>query len=64
VSDQNNQLPESLELVNDELTRGLKLCHSLVDDYRSKLTTRLNDNAMTSAANDDDLENSDQSDRA
>ena len=52
-----------MEQVNDELSRGLKLCHSLIDDYRSKMGSRLNDNCMSGAANDDDVAN-DESDRA
>lgn len=60
---QNKQQNANLELVNDELTRGLKLCHSLIDDYRSKLASSLNDNEEVGAANDDDVQN-DQSDRA
>jgi hypothetical protein len=43
------QIPE-IEQVNDELTRGLELCHSLIDDYRTKLATNLND---VEPANDD-----------
>ena len=44
---------ESAQLaeVNDELTRSLKLCHSLLDDYRLKLAANLNDHQ---AANDSD----------
>ena len=36
---------ESAQLadVSDELTRGLKLCHSLIDDYRLKLAANTND---------------------
>lgn len=36
---------ESAQLadVSDELTRSLKLCHSLVDDYRLKLAANSND---------------------
>ena len=61
---QNKQSPADFEEVNDELTRGLKLCHSLVDDYRSKLARRLNDNENGSAANDDEDVHNDESDRA
>ena len=37
-----------VDQVNDDLTRGLKLCHSLVDDYRMKLAA----NPDIQAAND------------
>lgn len=60
---QNKQRSASLDEVNDDLTRGLKLCHSLIDDYRSKFASRLNDIGETGAANDDDVE-TDESDRA
>ena len=30
-----------VEQVHRELTRGLKLCHSMVDDYRLKFTAEL-----------------------
>ena len=53
---QNNHKIANLEQVNDELTRGLKLCHSLIDDYRTKLASRLNDNEENGAANDDEIE--------
>lgn len=57
VSDQQNKHKSAdFEQVNDELARGLKLCHSLIDDYRSKLASRLNDNEEKGAANDDDIE--------
>ena len=52
---QNTQSTADLEQVNDELTRGLELCHSLINDYRSKLGTRLHDDDETGAANDDDV---------
>jgi hypothetical protein len=50
---QDNQETEEIEQVNDELTRGLKLCHSLIDDYRSKLAVNLNDLGDFQPANDD-----------
>ncbi|HWJ37855.1 MAG TPA: hypothetical protein VNR86_03725 [Sphingomicrobium sp.] len=53
---QNNHKIANFEQVNDELTRGLKLCHSLIDDYRTKLASRLNDNEENGAANDDEIE--------
>lgn len=36
--------------MNEELTRSLQLCHSIIDDYRSKLASNLNN---LEAANDD-----------
>jgi hypothetical protein len=50
---QEKQETAQIEQVNDELTRGLKLCHSLIDDYRSKLAVNLNDFEEYRAANDD-----------
>jgi hypothetical protein len=55
---QNNQETEELEQVNDGLTRGLKLCHSIIDDYRSKLAANLNDVGDFQPANDDHADNS------
>lgn len=48
---------ESAQLadVNDELMRSLKLCHSLVDDYRLKLAANSND---FEAANDSEEDES------
>ena len=46
---QDKQDSDQLAEVNDELTRSLKLCHSLVDDYRIKLAANFND---CDAAND------------
>lgn len=64
MSDQkNNQASKNLEQVNDELTQGLKLCHSIIDDYRSKMTHRLTDDEKSDAANDDNVERG-ESDRA
>ena len=40
--------------LNEELTRGLKLCHSLIDDYRSKLAVKLNNLGDFQPANDDE----------
>jgi len=54
VPDQRNEKPtESFEQVNDELTRGLQLCHSLIDDYRSKIGSRLSENEESGEASDD-----------
>jgi hypothetical protein len=39
-----------VEQVHRELTRGLKLCHSMVDDYRLKFTADL---TPVEPANDD-----------
>jgi hypothetical protein len=44
------QQSAQLSEVNDELRRGLRLCHSLVDDYRLKLAANSNN---TDAANDE-----------
>ena len=40
-----------VEQIHRELTRGLKLCHSMVDDYRLKFTAEL---TPAEPANDDD----------
>ena len=61
---QNKQSSASFQEVNDELTRGLKLCHSLVADYRSKMSRRFNDNENNNAANDDNHVQKGESDRA
>ena len=54
VPDQQNEKPtESFEQVNDELTRGLQLCHSVVEDYRSKFRRRLNEDESPGEADDD-----------
>ena len=51
VSEQpEKQQSAELDEVSDNLTRGLKLCHSLVDDYRMKLAA----NPNLQAANDSD----------
>jgi hypothetical protein len=34
---------DQVDQVNDALTRSLKACHSIIDDYRSKLAANLND---------------------
>ena len=40
----NNKIGKKpLNQVNQELTRSLKLCHSLLDDYRHKLAANSND---------------------
>ena len=50
---QDKQDSETIELVNDRLERALKLCHSLVDDYRSKLASNLATNEPA-PANDEE----------
>jgi hypothetical protein len=57
VSEQQDQ-QEIAEMaqVNQELTRALRLCHSLVDDYRSKLTVGLKGSADFQPANDDNAD--------
>ena len=38
MSDQDDKLETAhLERVNEQLKRSLKLCHSMLDDYRTKL---------------------------
>lgn len=44
---------QSIDEVNAELRRGLRLCHSVLDDFRLKLAANSND---ASPANDDDDE--------
>jgi hypothetical protein len=52
VSDQGDkQEIANLERVNDDLTRSLKLCHSMLDDYRAKLAANSNDPEL---ANEED----------
>jgi hypothetical protein len=52
VSDQrDNQESAQLEQVNEDLTRSLKLCHSMLEDYRSKLAANTNG---PDPANDDE----------
>ncbi|MGE5563411.1 MAG: hypothetical protein ACM3ZV_08880 [Bacillota bacterium] len=46
---QDKQQRAEIEQVNEELTRALRLCHSVVEDYRSKLAANL----TQSPANDD-----------
>jgi hypothetical protein len=46
---QNRQEFAELEQVNAELTRSLKRCHTMVDDYRSKFANSNN----PEAANED-----------
>lgn len=41
--------------MNEALTRGLKLCHSLVDDYRLKLAANSNDPELVEAGDDERL---------
>lgn len=40
---QDNQQSDHLDQVNVELTRSLRACHSIIDDYRSKFAANLND---------------------
>lgn len=47
------QQPQSIDEVSAELRRGLRLCHSVVDDFRLKLAANSND---ASPANDDEDE--------
>ncbi len=49
------QKAAEFDQANDDLTRGLKLCHSLVDDYRIKLAA----NPDIRPANDSDDDSSD-----
>lgn len=52
VSEQDDgQDTVEVEQVHRELTRGLKLCHSMVDDYRLKFAADL---SPAEPANDDD----------
>jgi hypothetical protein len=54
VSDQEDaQAAVEVEQVHRELSRGLKLCHSMVDDYRLKFTADL---TPVEPANDDDAD--------
>jgi hypothetical protein len=48
---QDKQEIEDIALVNEELMRALRACHSIIDDYRSKLTLSLNE---IEPANDDE----------
>jgi hypothetical protein len=50
---QDQQETARVEQVSNELTRALKLCHSLINDYRSKLTVELKDMGDFQPANDD-----------
>lgn len=44
MSDQGDkQEIANLERVNEDLTRSLKLCHSMLEDYRAKLAANSND---------------------
>ena len=55
VSEQQDQQETAeVEQVNTELTRALKLCHSLVDDYRAKLASKLDGPSDFLPANDDE----------
>lgn len=55
---QDSQENGKLEQVNQELTRGLELCHSLIDDYRTKLAFNLNNVTKLEPANDDEQDRS------
>jgi hypothetical protein len=52
---QDHQETAELDHVNEALTRGLKLCHSLVDDYRLKLAANSNDPELVEAGDDERL---------
>lgn len=52
---QDKQESAELDHVNEELTRSLKLCHSLVDDYRLKLAANSNDSELVEAGDDERL---------
>ena len=54
MSEQDNgQETVEVEEVHRELNRGLKLCHSMVDDYRLKFAADL---TPVQRANDDDTD--------
>jgi len=56
VSEPQNQLETAeLDQVNEALTRGLKLCHSVVDDYRLKLAANSNDLEVAEAEDEERL---------
>ena len=55
---QDKQQTAEIEQVNHQLTRGLKLCHSLIDDYRTKLAFNLNNAGEFEPANDDEADRS------
>jgi hypothetical protein len=60
VSEQQDKTESAeIEQVSSQLERGLKLCHSLIDDYRSKLGTPLSDYYDVQPANDDSVEGDD-----
>ena len=50
---QDHQETAELDHVNEALTRGLKLCHSLVDDYRLKLAANSNEPHVIEAVHDE-----------
>jgi hypothetical protein len=52
---QDQQQTAELDHVNEELTRSLKLCHSLVDDYRLKLVANSNDLELAEAGDEERL---------
>lgn len=54
MSDQGDkQEIANLERVNDDLTRSLRLCHSILDDYRTKLAANSNDPAPANEQDQD-----------
>lgn len=53
---QAKQDSQAIEEVSGQLQRSLKLCHSLIDDYRSKLGSNSN---VGDVANDDDADDED-----
>jgi len=50
---QGKQESQEIEEVSGQLRRSLKLCHSLIDDYRSKLAVNPKIRNLN-VANDDD----------
>jgi hypothetical protein len=52
---QNKQETAELDHVSEELTRSLKLCHSLVADYRLKLAANSNDLELAEAGDEERL---------
>jgi hypothetical protein len=52
---QDKQETAQLDDVSEELTRSLKLCHSLVDDYRLKLAANCDDTQLPDAEDEERL---------
>lgn len=54
MSDQGDkQEIANLERVNADLTRSLRLCHSILDDYRTRLAANSNDPATVNELDED-----------